>query len=623
MPQGDPDGRGAVQRGSGTGTMPDGGSSSRDSGAARPCQRLLHGVRERWARWRERLNGASSLLFLLYFLNNFVLTVPSQASLGYLEKAGMTAAQRQNYYYFIFVPQSFKPLYALAADRLRLPVCRRGQRQAWLAATALGSAACYIAEAYLVRSVLLAFVVGFLHGVCLAWTEFMLSACLIDAAHRDMKNAGALQGAAGAARWAGSLSASLSTLLLYPCSHNGEEAWSTQQVYSLWAGCAFVTALFAFLLPSPPDPDPEEAALLPQSPASAPECGPDPEESAGPPLDCERGSAARRRISRGILQVGAVVVALEAVLVWISVQHFVQMGRPLSQKWIWWTGFAALCLAGSGGVANVLFSTEGLKSLQRKAWRFAPPALFLWAVNCIPSASVQYEMFQTSIFSMGSLTDPSPGLRKPCWSSYTAITADAARTAASFAYAPLANARDVRLVLICTTVVSALASLIQIPLTSLTRTDQSVELPWGWHVGLLPYALAAAAVTGFFGQLSFVPLQVIATECSPRKERVLAYAAFLSFLDAGDSVGSWITVPVVKGLGIENDDYYPGLRNLLWISNALSLALTLLVLAVRPARTRGDEAAGSGRGGGCGAESAGGDSPRQLPRAPGAADDGG
>lgn len=95
---------------------------------------------------------------------------------------------------------------------------------------------------------------------------------------------------------------------------------------------------------------------------------------------------------------------------------------------------------------------------------------------------------------------------------------------------------------------------------------------------VLPYAIFATVVSGAVAQVAFIAGLVLATQACPIDDRTgLMYALYISFLDMGDSVGGWMTAPVVSSLGISDADLSQ-LGSLVGIDAGSSL----LALAVTP-----------------------------------------
>eukprot|EP00756_Hemistasia_phaeocysticola_P055282 Hpha_TRINITY_DN31204_c0_g1::TRINITY_DN31204_c0_g1_i1::g.2468::m.2468 len=539
----------------------------------------------RWREvWQRDLNAVPPVILFLFFANNFVVSIPSQTLTQYIgvEGVNMTSAQQQNYEAFIYMPYALKPLYAVGLEQSGYTGVLTS-RGLWFVVANILSGLFFLCKAYWVNTVVAAFFVGFCHSICLSASEFALSASLIDAASRNMKNAGALQGVLTGFRHLGSLAATLVALSIYPCHGGG---WTARQVHVLYGVAAVIAALCGMLLRKEGSEDAEEReGLLGHAQEGT-----------------EEEEAVKRERRQGVLRLGALVLALEGVLVWISLQHFIQHDKThLSEKWAWWTGLGLFTAAGVLALAGAVALTDGIPSMLRQYKRFAPPALFLFFLNCVPSAGFQFSFFQTSLFRHGNLHASDPSLAEACWPTYIGLVASGAHVVGSFLYAPMANARDVRWVMFFTVLLSSAASLLSIPEVSITATNQRVQVG-SLSVPLFTYAMVTGVIIGLCGQMAMNPRQVIATECCPGKERVLAYATYLSFLDMGQVVGGWIGAPVVQSLDIDYPNYNPGLAKFIWISAGLSLGVCMLGLPFvdvhrargesPPAETGGEETSG-------------------------------
>eukprot|EP01065_Artemidia_motanka_P005922 TRINITY_DN1287_c0_g1_i1.p1 TRINITY_DN1287_c0_g1~~TRINITY_DN1287_c0_g1_i1.p1 ORF type:complete len:614 (+),score=148.41 TRINITY_DN1287_c0_g1_i1:56-1843(+) len=576
------------------GSSHDGGHAHDSGCCCCRCCSCVAGVPQTVVRlWRTRLNDVSPCILMLYCVNNLVVSVPMLANYGYLNDiVHMEGSDISNYYAFIFVPYSLKPLYAVILEKVDVSRVGIGSRKLWLVVTSLLSAVLFLVQAHLTHTVVAAFFVGFLHSVCFAFNELVLGVGLVDAANRNMKNAGALQGFATACRFLGTLIGTLVSLALYSCGNHG--TWSPRRVLELWGGFALLGGIIA--------------AAMPERPRRSDQIDP----AAG--FEVQESDAERRQGIRGLLRVLALILSLEALLVWNSLQHFIEKGKTLSEKPLWWSGIGFFTLLFIVAVSSTLAAAEGLKGLIRKYQRFAPPALFLLLISSIPSSGVQYDNFLYALYKGGGIgadaREP-----KPCWSVYQSIASSAGQTLGCLLYAPLANARDVRVVMFLGTMLSVATGLLSIPVTAVTSTGQTVDF-LGHSVDLLTYTLVTAVILGAVGRIGFIPRQVLATQCCPSKSRVIAYASYLSAIDAGDSINQWLAAPIVDAVGITRTSYHPGLRNMIWLHAGLMFVVVCLVPLVSVDRARYDvDAGGSDRSNaeslpliqGC--ESAAGDSP--------------
>ena len=75
---------------------------------------------------------------------------------------------------------------------------------------------------------------------------------------------------------------------------------------------------------------------------------------------------------------------------------------------------------------------------------------------------------------------------------------------------------------------------------------------------------------------------MLATESSPREQKTVAYAVFLSVIDSGASASGWITAPIVRHLGIDYaTDSWGGVSTLIWIATLSQVGVLLLLPLVR------------------------------------------
>ena len=198
-------------------------------------------------------------------------------------------------------------------------------------------------------------------------------------------------------------------------------------------------------------------------------------------------------------------------------------------------------------------------------YKLGGPAVFLLLYNATPSATVSLASFRFALFET-----------EPCVLTGLTLLTEAAALAGCLVYARLANRRRVQMLIALLTVVKVAASFLDLPLFGAERPGDRVGA-----VDATTYALLTAPLGGFLTQLAFVPLEVLATESAPAKDKVFAYAVYLSFLDLGDSIANWCTAPIVDGLGIAFPDF-DNLAELLYIAAAAQVA----VLALMPVLVR-------------------------------------
>ena len=91
------------------------------------------------------------------------------------------------------------------------------------------------------------------------------------------------------------------------------------------------------------------------------------------------------------------------------------------------------------------------------------------------------------------------------------------------------------------------------------------------------YLSVSSVIEGVLSQFVAVSLVVLAVErCPISRSSGVWYGVFLSCLELGNSVGGWITAPIVSSLKITYDDF-SSLSDLIWIESASKIAILILV----------------------------------------------
>lgn len=612
---------------------------------------------------RERTNEFSIWLWVLYFLNAVTIAFPAIAYTDWLIYDVQMPLDKQNdYYAFSSIPFTFKPLYAIISDQFPL---RGSHRRSWLCVSALGTAVMYLVQSLLVTSTLGAFASSFLLQLFYAFSELLLGSCLMDVAHKDMRNAGAVQAMATGARFAGSIAAALANFGLYPPGDNSGVRTNARTVIALTALSPLLVALISPVLPEKEKVEEDEGgtkAELPKATAgnsldtipspllendsssnlshshfinqerdSRPgglelqqgaERERDMEESAeGGEVGGDGDQAGPQSIGRVVRFYAALFLA-EAVLVWVtlkaiipetpfysvlsvfvalamlsiadlfihissggaeglviychrSIQTAIQ-GPPLATATGTGTGTGA---AGSGAgwysAMEGFWQRFGLGVTGDSDWITIGPALFLFLYNATPTPTYQYSSFQFQLFE-----------ERPYYLVYLSLLSEGMALVACILYGVIANRKHVRVCIAVTTVLSAATGLLSLPLLSAADMNDSIDMGPAGSLSPYQYALLSTCVMGLVGQLAFIPLQVLATESTPSRYRLLAYAIYLSFLDAGNTVSDWITSPLVTLFGTSYDDY-SGLFQLTVVASCTSVAVLVLLPAFVPPRPPG------------------------------------
>lgn len=520
----------------------------------------------------------------------------------------MPLSTQSQFFAFIFIPNCFKPIYALLASSLSLKKTFQGRSRAiLLQVCGFVSGLLYLAT-LAVETVPGAFFIFFAINIFNACAELMLGSYLMEIAHRDMGNAGAVQALAGGSRSLGSISAALATMAIYPC--DSSLAPDSRKVIAYTGIVAASNFVLAFLLPDTPQDFAEAVApfssnsspkscsrvndeissLSPSGPsaplreATAPSsCCP---EEQSPSVGCERKHRGDSLLDPWVLRlllVVSLVVSIQAVLIWISV-------KDLVPAHIFYWVLAALAVVALYIVSFVAKELQiGRNSDRQKPnvgrdvlLKYAIPSLFLFAVNAAPSANESLYTYQFYLFYTSS----------PCRMTHLSLINSAASVLSFLVYGLACNRQRVRRIILLTSTASLALGLLWLPLTSMHLSDDGdfepaqgscVSFP---TVGLLSafscmdpfvYTAVVSFITSVSTMLAFTPSTVLATESTPLAHKTAAYAVFLSLIDSGDSASGWITSSIVRHLGISYGDW-TRLPELIWIATASQVAVLALLV---------------------------------------------
>jgi hypothetical protein len=598
-------------------------------------------------RVQERTNEFSAWLWVLYFLNAVTISLPAIAYTDWLIYDIQMPLDKQNdYYAFVFVPNAFKPLYAIISEEFPL---RGSHRRSWLCISSLGTAVMFLVQSLFVDSTLGAFASSFALQLFYSFSELLLGSCLMDVAHKDMRNAGAVQAMATTARFAGSISAALTNFALYPEGESSGSRINPRTVIALTALSPLLVAVVSSALPDKKTTGNEgdlneiKSGITGEAPVTG---DGDTLDTIPSPLFTNTGSDShghshsinqerereprsvgleftqgagmmieemnqgekkenggtdenRRRSLGQIVRFYAALFGAEVTLVWVSLKAVIA-DTPFYVVMSVLLALTAVLVAyllhyissdGSEDIAggsrrntegtfvpdqdwcaalHRVWARVGLRGPENRDLITIGPALFLFLYAATPTAAIQYSSFQFQLFQ-----------ERPYYLVHLSLVSEGTALLACVSYGLLANRRHVRVCIAITTVLSAAAGLMGLPLLGVSGIDDSVDVGPAGALTPYHYALLSTCVTGFMGQLAFIPLQVLATESTPSRQRLLAYAIYLSSLDAGNSVSDWITSPLVTLFGVSYDDY-SGLFQLTLVASCTSVAVLVLLPVLVP-----------------------------------------
>jgi len=451
-----------------------------------------------------------------------------------------------------------------------------------------GVSACLLYIATLaVTTVPGAFFIFFAISVFNSCAELMLGSYLMETAHKDMGNAGAVQAIAGGTRALGAISAALVTLAMYPCDSSA--APDSRKVLACTGLIAASNFAFAFFLPNTPG-DFEEAlnpiaSFAKKTPSTTPL--PLPIDDNFDSLDGEAQASTRvyeepKSWVWPLILAVSTVVSFQAVLIWVSLKDLV----PLHVFWWVLATLVVFSLAIVSLVANELLKYQRSSNINPDdasdlIWKYIVPAVFLFVINAAPSASENLYTYQFYLFYTSS----------PCRMTHLSLINSAASVLSFIIYGFACNRQRIRMIILLTSTMSLALGLLWLPLTSMSLSADDdydpaagscVTFPKGFR--LLPgcidpflYTAVVSFITSVSSMLAFTPSTVLATESTPLANKTMAYAVYLSLIDSGDSASGWITSSIVNHLGITYGDW-SGLPDLIWISSVSQLAVLFLLV---------------------------------------------
>ena len=228
-------------------------------------------------------------------------------------------------------------------------------------------------------------------------------------------------------------------------------------------------------------------------------------------------------------------------------------------------------------------------------------ALYLVLVQTMPSAS--YQWFGYSYYLFGS---------EPILLQILSLVGNAASTSGSNVYAQLiatrvSSRRGLIRIIAMTTVLSTVASLFYLIVTITNKNTVNVT-----NVSMRNFflVLPISAIASFFAEIRFLPSVALATSSvefqkvaevarraiptdheEPSANNIchkghkissgisgLQYGSYISCIDFGDQLGTWVTVPIVSALGITRDDWSKMTELVLLCSICGMFSLTFLLL---------------------------------------------
>ena len=504
-------------------------------------------------------------LVCLYFVGAFVLAFPDTAYMDLIDNTlSMSQSSQSVFYATIMIPWYFKPFYGWIVS------CTKDNIRGCVFVASLFSAIAYFLTSVAVQTEGQLYAATLLRSASNAFSELCLGVALIEVSQVSKVAIGSLQSVATGSRAAGSLVAYLVSLPLYPCEKPA--VLSSGSIIGMNAAFCLLGMILAMYIPN------LQYGKL----------------NSSIPLSVSKNLA---------ILVLSVITGFGVFWITETQQKSALYVRTPSEIWY-----------ASASVALLIFILLSMWLLRRPSVSAAPssvtededseekeeeeeekkriplsslsaiyPALFLFAYNVTPSSETQYSNFQYKIFST----------TKICNYQYLSIITMSSSLLGSALYGYLYGKESTPRVLVLATLLSVLAGLLRLPLTYHANdfiddgNDSCLQVTFfrclshfvsGNCVDVAFFYLSISSVIeGVLSQFVAVSLVVLAVErCPISRSSGIWYGVFLSCLELGNSVGGWITAPIVSALQIQYNDF-SNLSDLIWIESASKVAILILV----------------------------------------------
>ena len=563
-----------------------GGTIRQHASTQLPAPRTHHQKRGKSVKMSFLRDAANALLnvlplplVFLYFIEAFVLAFPDTAYMDLIDNTlSMSQANQSMFYATIMIPWYFKPFYGWIVSRGSQVHGYRIRRCVVIAS--IGSAIAYFVTSVAVRNESQLYAATSLRALSNAFSELCLGVALVEISRMSKVAIGSLQSVATGSRAAGSLVAYLVSLPLYPCRNQGRDGGvlSSRSIIGMNSGFCLLGMIIAMYIPN-----------------FSTSC-----------ID-EKKDLNHVSMSRNVA-ILALSVIMGFGVFWIAETQQKSALYVNTPSAVWYT---------SAGAAMFIFIIISGWLLRRPDWVVVDmddmdeedskledegeeekdtatttttttltstvlPAFFFFAYNFTPNAETQWSNFQYEIFSK----------TKICNYQYLSIISMSSSLLGSALYGYLCGKRSTPRIIVVATCLSVLVGILRMPMAyhanNFIDTENSclnvslfrsmANLIGGDCVDTaFLYLSVYSLIEGILSQFVAVSLVVLAVErCPVSRSSGIWYGVFLSCLELGNSVGGWITAPIVSALNITYTDF-SRLSDLIWIESATKIVILILV----------------------------------------------
>lgn len=486
--------------------------------------------------WRD----LPTTVTLAYFLISWSETFPLLAYTALLnDELHLSLSTITTFYAVTYMPFMWKPVFGWISDTFPILGYRRIP---YIMATSLGSATANILLACFVTSAQGLFVVVFCRTICDGFLQLVVGAFLVDVARSDLSKSAKLQSLANAAKWAGSLVATLMALACYTGSGRAGLGTATSWARPAIAATAVAPALTCILAPF----FPEERALV---------------QTTG-----------RHAVS----EESKVFVSLVAIA---QVNFMIISCQPFMSSIAW---LSLLSVAGVISACAIVVLICGRRSSlvsseqRQDKGRWAGLCTVCFIMSALPSSAVAVGQLQYAQFDATSYQ-------------ILNIIGSVASLCASCAFARFGG-WSLRRMFIASTLLSVVVGLT--PLGFAEAAGDSVKSHTSLLSELGAWSIGAAVLGGFGSIFAILPIDTLATYssgCVSASRSSTSYAILLCFQSFGGTAGGLVAAPILHGMGLDGVHWHalPVWIIITALLRLLAVPLVLLLLVLPEPAARG------------------------------------